>query len=83
LATIVNGVAGAISGVALPFLVNPDQANLGGRNAFIYEGFLAFASVYIWWKWPETKGLQFAEIDELFKDALHCSKCADAGPFLS
>lgn len=67
LATVMNGVSGAISGVALPFLMNPDQANLKGRIAFIYGGFLAFASAYIWWKWPETKGLRFAEIDELFE----------------
>ncbi|KAF2096160.1 general substrate transporter [Rhizodiscina lignyota] len=67
LATVVNGLAGAISGVALPFLMNPDQANLKGRIAFIYGGFLGLASVYIWWKWPETKGLRFAEIDELFE----------------
>lgn len=67
MATVVNGIAGAISGVALPFLMNPDQANLGGKIAFIYGGALALASAYIWWKWPETKGLRFAEIDELFE----------------
>lgn len=67
LATITNGIAGAISGVALPFLVNPDQANLGGKIAFIYGSFMVLASLWIWFKWPETKGLRFAEIDELFE----------------
>lgn len=67
LATVTNGIAGAISGVALPFLVNPDQANMGGRIAFIYGALLALSCGFIWWKWPETKGLSFAEIDTLFE----------------
>lgn len=66
LATVTNGIAGAVSGVALPFLVNPDQANLGGRIAFIYAALLGLSCGFIWWKWPETKGLSFGEIDTLF-----------------
>ena len=67
LATVTNGVAGAISGVALPFLMNPDAGNLKGRIAFIYAVFMGFASVFIWFRWPETKGLRFAELDQLFE----------------
>lgn len=68
LATVTNGIAGAITGVALPFLVNPDQANLGGRVAFIYGSCMVLASVWIFFKWPETKGLRFTEIDQLFEE---------------
>lgn len=67
LVTVTNGLTGAISGVALPFLVNPDQANMGGKVAFIYGGLMALSCGFIWWKWPETKGLSFAEIDRLFE----------------
>ena len=67
MATVTNGVAGAISGVALPFLMNPDAGNLKGRIAFIYAVFMGFASVFIWFRWPETKGLRFAELDQLFE----------------
>jgi len=61
------GIVGAVSGVVLPFLVNPDQGNLGGRVAFIYGGILAFSCIGIWWYYPETKGRTFAEIDALFE----------------
>jgi hypothetical protein len=76
LTTVTNGIAGAISGVLLPFLVNPDQANLGGRIAFIYGGLLGMSCVFIWWKWPETKGLSFAEIDMLFEQGVPPRKFA-------
>ncbi|RDW90989.1 hypothetical protein BP5796_02154 [Coleophoma crateriformis] len=67
LATITNGLAGAVSGVLLPFAVNPDQGNMGGRIAFIYGGFLSFCCILIWMYYPETKGRSFAEIDRLFE----------------
>lgn len=67
LATVTTGLVGAVSGVALPFMVNPDQGNLGGRVAFIYGGILAVSCAGIWRFYPETKGKTFAEIDTLFE----------------
>ena len=67
LATVTTGVVGAISGVLLPFAVNPDQGNLGGKIAFIYGTILSFSCVGIWMYYPETKGRTFAEIDRMFE----------------
>ncbi|KAL4869153.1 hypothetical protein BDV12DRAFT_196587 [Aspergillus spectabilis] len=58
--TIVIGLASANSiGVmwsfVLPYLYNPDRANLGGKLGFIFGG-LCFSSIaFIWWFQPETR----------------------------
>ena len=67
LATVMTGLVGAVSGVTLPFLVNPDQVNLKGKVAFIYGGILSISCIGIWKWYPETKGRTFAEIDHLFE----------------
>jgi hypothetical protein len=67
LATVTTGIVGAISGVCLPFAVNPDQGNLGGKIAFIYGSILGLSCIGVWVYYPETKGRTFAEIDRLFE----------------
>jgi len=67
LATVTTGIVGAVSGVLLPFAVNPDQGNLGGKIAFIYGGILAVSCIGIWMYYPETKGRTFLEIDRMFE----------------
>jgi sugar porter (SP) family MFS transporter len=67
LATVTNGLVGAVSGVLLPFAMNPDAANLGGKIAFVYGALLGGSCVGIWLYYPETKGRTFGEIDKLFE----------------
>ncbi|KHJ30880.1 putative maltose permease [Erysiphe necator] len=67
LATVTQGVVGAVGGVLLPFAVNPDSGNLGGKVGFVYGTILGFSCIGIWWWYPETKGRTFAEIDRLFE----------------
>lgn len=50
----------------LPYLFNPDQANLGAKTAFIFGGFSIFCCVYLYFYHPETKGRSYQELDELF-----------------
>jgi Sugar (and other) transporter len=67
LATITNGIVGAISGVCLPFAVNPDRGNMGGKVGFVYGTLLGLSCIGVWMYYPETKGRTFAEIDRLFE----------------
>ena len=67
LATVTTGIVGAVSGVLLPYAVNPDEGNLGGKVAYIYGGILGISCVGIWMYYPETKGRTFEEIDILFE----------------
>ncbi|KAG9688539.1 MFS hexose transporter, partial [Aureobasidium melanogenum] len=50
----------------IPYLFNPDQANLGARVAFIFGAFAVLSTVYLWLCQPETSGRSFAELDEMF-----------------
>lgn len=70
LATVTQGVVGAVGGVLLPFAVNPDAGNLGGKIGFVYGTILGLSCIGVWRWYPETKGRTFAEIDRLFEMAV-------------
>jgi MFS family permease len=67
LATMMNGLSSCIWSFALPYAINPDKGNLGGKIAFVFGAVLIFASVFIFFMIPETKGRTYMEIDELWK----------------
>lgn len=64
--TVVSGLSSCIWSFALPYAINPDQGNLGGKIAFIFGGVMVFSFVFIWLMVPETGGRTFTEIDELY-----------------
>ncbi|CAI6093058.1 hypothetical protein V2G26_017997 [Clonostachys chloroleuca] len=66
LATMVNGLSSSIWSMSLPYAINPDQGNLGGKIAFIFGSTLAISAVFIFFMIPETKGRTYIEIDELW-----------------
>lgn len=50
----------------LPYIFNPDQANLGAKSAFIFGGFCVFLFAYIYFCQTENMGRSFEELDEMF-----------------
>lgn len=67
LVTIFNAVASIVMCVILPYLMNPDQANLKGKLGFAFMGtgsIVAFLGFFIY---PETKGLSIEKIDYLYE----------------
>ena len=66
LATVVQGIVGTTWSFVMPYLVNPDEADLNGKVAFIFGGILAVSSIWLFFNIPETKGRSFQEIDALF-----------------
>ncbi|PSN69430.1 general substrate transporter [Corynespora cassiicola Philippines] len=67
MATMMNGLSNAVWALALPYMVNPDQANMGGKVAFIFFGLLLLGDIFVFFYYPETKGRSFEEIDALFE----------------
>ena len=63
---MMNGLSSCIWSFSISYIINPDQANLGGKIAFIFGGVLVFAFAFAWFFIPETKGRTYAEIDELW-----------------
>jgi hypothetical protein len=60
----------AVSGIALPYVFNPDAGNLRGKVGFTYMVSCAVAAVVSWYFLPEMKGRSVAEIDEMFERGL-------------
>ncbi|KAH7136305.1 general substrate transporter [Dactylonectria macrodidyma] len=66
LATITNGLTGSVWSFSLPYAINPDEGNLGGKIAFIFGATLAACCLFIFFMVPETKNRTYIEIDELW-----------------
>ncbi|KAI1015505.1 hypothetical protein LB504_010888 [Fusarium proliferatum] len=59
-------LAGIIVNTVQPYLINPTEANLKGRSAFIWSGTCLAILIWAYFRLPETKGRLFEEIDLLF-----------------
>lgn len=58
----------------LPYMFNPDQANMGSSINFIFAG-CAFALIFFFYFFlPETAGRSYEEVDELFKAEIPARK---------
>jgi sugar porter (SP) family MFS transporter len=66
LATATQAICGLIMGIVIPYLVNPDEANLKGKVGFIFGGLSLIGTIGSWFYVPELKGKTFDEIDRLF-----------------
>ncbi|KAK1565997.1 MFS hexose transporter [Colletotrichum navitas] len=58
----------------IPFLFNPDQANLGAKVAFIFGGLSVLSTVYLWFYQPEVAGRSYDELDEMFMKQIPAQK---------
>ncbi|KAI5270839.1 MFS hexose transporter [Aureobasidium subglaciale] len=63
--TLQNGLF-AMWAFVIPYLFNPDQANLGARVTFIFGALGILSTTYLWICQPETSGRSFADLDEMF-----------------
>jgi hypothetical protein len=66
LATAVQAVFGIVMNVVIPYLINPDEADLKGKLGFVFGGCAAVATMVSWIYIPELKGRTFDEIDIMF-----------------
>lgn len=58
----------------IPFMFNPDQANLGAKIAFIFGGLCLLSLAYLWFYQPETAGRSYQELDEMFAKGIPARK---------
>ncbi|KAL4874695.1 general substrate transporter [Aspergillus karnatakaensis] len=58
----------------MPYLLNTDEANLGGKICFIFFGLSVPMCVYLYFCLPELKGRTVAEIQEMFQAGLPARK---------
>ncbi|KAK4234234.1 general substrate transporter [Achaetomium macrosporum] len=58
----------------MPYLINTDEANLGGKICFIFFGLSVPMCIYLYFCLPELKGRNYAEIQEMFQAKLQARK---------
>jgi SP family general alpha glucoside:H+ symporter-like MFS transporter len=68
----IGGIAAYVVSIftnfVLPFLYNPDMADLKGKTGFVFAATSAIAAVITWFVVPEMKGRSPIEIDHLFEE---------------
>lgn len=54
----------------MPYLINPGNANLGGKITFVFFGLSVPMCVYLYFYFPEMKGRTYLELEEMFQARL-------------
>lgn len=65
--TAVQSFFNIISTIAMPYMLNSDQANWGGKAGFLFGGFSFFCTIWCHFRLPESQGRTFEELDILFQ----------------
>ena len=66
-ATAAQALVGIIMTVAIPYLINPDAADLGGKLGFFFGGLSIPCLVWCYFRVPELKGRTYEELDLMFE----------------
>ncbi|KAN0086099.1 General substrate transporter [Tylopilus felleus] len=62
-----NSLCGMLANIIIPYLVNPDEANLGGYVGFIFGGLAFLGTIWAYFFIPETRGRTVDELDLLYE----------------
>ncbi|KAF9875391.1 maltose permease [Colletotrichum karsti] len=62
-----NTAAGCLVTQLIPYLINPSNANLGGKVAFVFFAPSLICSVYLYFCFPEMKGRSYLELEDMFQ----------------
>jgi len=62
-----SAFSSAASGIALPYVFNPDEGNLRGKVGFTYVGTCIIGVAVSWYLIPEMKGRTVGDIDRMFE----------------
>lgn len=66
-ATAVQAFVGIGMTIAVPYMINPDQANLRGKMGFFFGGLTLVCLFWAYFRIPETKGRTYEELDIMFE----------------
>lgn len=65
--TAIQSFFNIISTIAMPYMLNADQANWGGYTSFLFGGFSFFCTLWCVFRLPESQGRTFEELDIMFE----------------
>ncbi|KAK1765058.1 general substrate transporter [Phialemonium atrogriseum] len=76
-ATAAQAVLGIAMTVAIPYMINPDEANMQGKLGFFFGGLAALCFAWAYFRVPETMGRTYEELDILFDRKVPARKFKD------
>ncbi|ROV88418.1 hypothetical protein VSDG_09212 [Cytospora chrysosperma] len=76
-ATASQGILGIAMTVAIPYMINADEANMQGKLGFFFGGLAALCGVWAYLRMPETMGRTYEELDILFDRRVPARKFKD------
>jgi SP family general alpha glucoside:H+ symporter-like MFS transporter len=65
--TAVQAMASIVFTVAMPYMLNSDQADWRGKAGFLFGGISTVCLIWCWFRIPESRGRTFEELDILFE----------------
>lgn len=65
-ATAAQAVLGIVMTVAIPYMINADQADMQGKLGFFFAGLGALCGAWGFFRLPETMGRTYEELDLMF-----------------
>ncbi|CAI6081723.1 unnamed protein product [Clonostachys chloroleuca] len=65
-ATAAQGILGIVMTVAIPYMINPAEANMQGKLGFFFGGLAGLCLMWAFFRVPETRGRTYEELDLLF-----------------
>ncbi|KAK3683118.1 hypothetical protein LTR37_020556 [Vermiconidia calcicola] len=68
LSTASNWFWNCIIGIIVPYIVDENHGNLGGRVFFVWGSTCAACAVFAWLFVPETKGLTLEQVDKMMEE---------------
>ncbi|KAJ4249856.1 hypothetical protein NW762_012199 [Fusarium torreyae] len=60
-----------------PLLINPTNANLGAKVAFVFFGLSVPLCIYLYFCFPEMKGRSYLELEEMFQNKVPARQFKD------
>ncbi|KAK5321538.1 hypothetical protein LTR70_004093 [Exophiala xenobiotica] len=66
-ATAAQAALGIVMTVAIPYMINPDQANMRGKLGFFFGGLAALCYIWAYLRVPETGNRTYEELDVMFE----------------
>ena len=70
LSTASNWFWNCIIAIVVPYMVDKDQGNLGGRVFFVWGSTCAVCAVFAYLFVPETKGLTLEQVDKMMEEVV-------------
>lgn len=67
IATAVQAAASVVFTVAMPYMLNSDEANWRGKAGFLFGGISLVCYIWCWFRIPESRRRTFEELDILFE----------------